>query len=72
MNPQAFSEKVIISMNQTYLWRDKKIVIEKKEENDLYYIYPTGYADSSGRCYVALPIQTNIHDPAIQKKYNLI
>jgi hypothetical protein len=68
----SFTESEIHSMNRQEIWRDQKIIIKKSKNNDLYYIYPTGYADMNGRVYMALPIDVNVNDQRIRKQYNLI
>ena len=69
-------------MNSNNLWRncftiDNDCQLEDKfkfEKNvsKLYELHATGYADLNGRKYIALPKGTNIKDPKIKEKYNLI
>ncbi len=56
------------------LWSRGKLelVEDNKNKNVQYEYHATGYADLDGRKYVALPTGTNIKDPKIIKKYNLI
>lgn len=55
------------------LWSGKlELVEDKKNKNIEYEYHATGYADLNGRKYVALPKGTNIKDPTIIKKYNLM
>ena len=68
----SFTESDIHSMNHQEIWRDQKIMIKKRKNNDLYYIHPTGFANMNGRLYVALPIDVNVNDQRIRKQYNLI
>ena len=67
-NNLYFDEKQIIAMN---IYKTK-IVIEKKEDNDLYHLYPTGNIDINGREFIALPMNIDIKNPEIKQKYNLI
>ena len=66
-----YSEHILNKMNITYLWKNN-IIIKKKEENDLYYLYPTRKVDVNGRIFIALPISVNINNKSIRKMYNLI
>ena len=66
-----YSEKTIQYMNSGTLW-NHCITIKKKDKNDSYELHATGDADLNGRKYVALPTGTNIKDPRIIKKYNLM
>lgn len=66
-----YSEKTIEYMNYGALW-NHSITIKKKDKNDSYELHATGDADLNGRKYVALPAGTNIKDPRIIKKYNLM
>lgn len=62
------------SMNYSDVWRNS-ITIQKNYKNDtsgLFELHATGDADIDGRKYVALPKGTNIKDPEIIKKFNLI
>ena len=56
------------------LWaRGKLQLIEDfKNKNVQYEYHATGFADLDGRNYIALPKGTNIKDPKIIEKYNLI
>ena len=67
----TYSEKTIEYMNYGELWNDC-ITIKKKDKNDSYELHATGDADLNGRKYVALPKGTNIKDPRIIRKYNLM
>ena len=66
-----YNEKTIQYMNSGTLW-NHCITIKKKDKNDSYELHATGDADLNGRKYVALPTGTNIKDPRIIKKYNLM
>lgn len=61
----------INNLSNTNIWKN---CLHKPIEsnNNKYKIYATGYCDVSGRKYVALPIETNIKDPNIRYKYNLM
>ena len=82
MSDKYYNIETINSMNCSNLWRNcitvqKDYRIEDKfklEKNDskMFELHATGYADLDGRKYVALPKGTNIKDPEIKKKYNLI
>ena len=67
-NNLYFDEKQIIAMN---IYKTK-IVIEKKEENDLYRLYPTRKKNINGKEFIALPMNIDIKNPDIKQKYNLI
>ena len=66
-----YNEKTIQYMNSGTLW-NHCITIKKKDKNDSYELHATRDADLNGRKYVALPTGTNIKDPRIIKKYNLM
>ena len=64
-----YTSDTITSMNYSDIWRN---CIQKNDTSGLFELHATGYADLDGRKYVALPKGTNIKDPEIIKKYNLI
>ena len=69
MSNRFYTSDTIISMNYSDIWRN---CIQKNDTSGLFELHATGYADLDGRKYVALPKGTNIKDPEIIKKYNLI
>ena len=72
-SPPKYSSDTINYMNNGSLWKHGiKIPSNIKNKSDLWELHATGYADLDGRKYVALPPGTNIKDPKIIKKYNLI
>ena len=74
MSNNFYTSHTITSMNYSDVWRNC-ITIEKNDKNDtsgLFELHATGYADLDGRKYVALPKGTNVKDPDIKKKYNLL
>lgn len=67
----SFSAQTISHMNATSLW-NHTIMNEPETSNSktLYNLHSTGYADLSGRKYVALPSNLKITSE-IKKQYNL-
>lgn len=52
-----YDEKTLLAMNAVYF---NNIYIVKKEENDLYCLYPMKNEDNPQFCFVALPIHMNM------------
>ena len=74
MSNRFYTSETITCMNYSDVWRNC-ITIEKNDKKDnsgLFELHATGYSDLDGRKYVALPKGTNIKDPYIKKKYNLL
>ena len=68
-----YTYEQIISLNANDLWKNCIIIEKKNNYKDIIYeLHPTGDADLNGRKYIALPVGTNINDPIIRIKYNLI
>lgn len=59
------------NMNMTPLW-NHSINIPELKQNSLYQLCATGDADLNGRKYVALAKDTNLLDPNVREKYNLL
>ena len=68
-----YTLSTIETMNYTSTWNHCIKFSKSKSKSDiLYELHPTGECDLNGRKYIALPKNTNINDPNIRKKYNLI
>ena len=74
-----FSKNELIRMSFSKEWRGNLIIEQpnntntnKSTKNTKYKLHPTQQCDLFGRIYVALPSNTNVSDPYIKKKYNLI
>ena len=65
-----YNENTIKQMN-LLCKNNQNIIIEKKEENDLYKLYITNNVLSE-KILIAIPIDKNINDTYIKKKYKLI
>ena len=83
MSDRYYTYETINYMNCSDVWRkgitiqdrfqvENKFKPEKNGFTGLFELHATGYADLDGRKYVALSKGTNIKDPEIKKKYNLI
>lgn len=68
----TYSKSKLLEMNSDRTYGSKWIMnIENIKDNELAKLYPTGNAGiSSGRLYVALPINTKITNEIIVK-YNI-
>ena len=71
MCPFYYNEQTLIAMKQAY---NNSIIIEKSQENDLYNLYPTNVLDLNlnKRQYIALPINIDIKNNNVKKKYNIV
>ena len=71
-----YTEEQLRCMNYAYPWTNCISIVKETMGASvspvLFCLYATGYADMDGRKYVALPMGTNVVDPAIRKRYNLL
>ena len=70
-NYLIYDQHGINNLSKNYNWY-KCLNIPVESNQNKYKLYATGDCDLSGRKYVALPIETNINDPDIRYKYNLM
>ena len=71
-NSNMYTCQEIAIKNNNSIWNNTISIVKTQKNNELYSLHPTGDADLNGRNYVALPKGTNVKDPKIIKKYNLI
>jgi hypothetical protein len=67
-----YTSDQILYKNSSDIWKNSITIVNTCKKNSLFELHPTGYADLDGRKYIALPKGTNVKDPKIIKKYNLI
>tara|TARA_E500000178_G_C16676519_1_gene597439 strand:+ start:229 stop:450 length:222 start_codon:yes stop_codon:yes gene_type:complete len=65
-----YNENTIRQMN-LLCKNNKNIILEKEQDNDLYHLYITNNVLSE-KILIAIPIDKNINDTYIKKKYKLI
>jgi hypothetical protein len=69
---RLYTDTGLQKMNAGYPWSGTIVNALKVNNKDLYELHATGDADLNGRKYVALPMGTDIKNPEIVKKYNLM
>ncbi len=61
----------IRSLQASNTWRGCLSCPERSKSNK-YILVATGDCDLDGRKYVSLPVETNLSDPIVKQKYNLM
>ena len=68
-----YNKSELESMSYNKLWRGNlEIINDRHLGNTQYELHPTGDCDLNGRKFLALPTNTNVKDPEIIRKYNLM
>jgi hypothetical protein len=70
-NTNHFSGSFVYSMNLNDTWKYNIQNASQLDPTQEYQLHATGYADLSGRKYVALPANTQITEQ-VKQKYNLL
>lgn len=61
----------IRKLRESSTWRGN-LSIPEKSKSDQYILVATGDCDLDGRKYVSLPLETDLSDPRVKEKYNLM